>query len=71
MAKECFVSFRIALGMPKHSPYKDRVDQIIDKLVAGGFIEKWMEEINEKAKIDNRKVNCFPFRNINICSFRG
>ena len=57
MAKECFMSFRVGLSMPKHSPYKDRAHQIIEDLLAGGFVDRWMEEINEKGKIDNRKVS--------------
>ena len=57
MAKECFITFQVGLSMPKHSPYKDRVHQIIGKILAGGFVERWMEEINEKGKTDNRKVS--------------
>ena len=57
MAKECFMSFRVGLSMPKHSPYRDRAHQIIEDLLAGGFVDRWMEEINEKAIIYNRKVS--------------
>ena len=51
------MSFRIGLGMPRHSPYKQRVDKVIHKLVEGGFIERWMKEMNDKAQQDAKKVN--------------
>ena len=56
IAKECYVSFRIGLGMPKHSPYKDMVDKFIHKLVEGGFIDMWMKEMTKNARQDNKKV---------------
>ena len=68
MAKECYVSFRIGLAMPKHSPYKERVNQVIGKIVAGGFINRWLDEMNGKAERVNRQV-CFQlFSNINTFS---
>ena len=56
MAKECYVSFRIGLAMPKHSPYKQRVNEIIGRVVAGGFIDRWLTEMNENAERANRQV---------------
>ena len=58
VAKECYVSFKIGLAMPKYSPYKERVNQIIDLVVAGGFIQRWLNEMNGKAERENRQV-CF------------
>ena len=57
LARECYVSFRIGLGMPRYSPYKQRVDKVIHRLVEGGFINRWMKEMNDKAQQDAKKVN--------------
>ena len=57
MAKGCFLSFRIGLGMPKYSPYKDQVNKIVSRVVSGGFIEKWHQNMNDKAEARNRQVN--------------
>ena len=56
MTKECYISFKIGLAMPKNSPYTDRVNQIIDRVLAGGFIERWLVEMNEKAVRANAQV---------------
>jgi hypothetical protein len=69
VAKECYVSFKIGLAMPKHSPYKERVNQIIEKLVAGGFIERWLKEMNGKAEKANRQVSFHLFLIFNNGSF--
>ena len=42
--------------MPKHSPYKQRVNEIIGRVVAGGFIDRWLTEMNENAERANRQV---------------
>ena len=57
VAKECFLSFRIGLGMPKYSPYKNQVNKVMGRIVSGGFIEKWHRNMNDKAEAMNRQVN--------------
>ena len=56
IAKECLVSFSIGLAMPKHSPYKQRVNKIIGRLLSGGFTDKWLLEMNEKVEQEKRQV---------------
>ena len=42
--------------MPKYSPYKEQVNEVISRVLAGGFIERWLKDMNEKAERRNRQV---------------
>ena len=42
--------------MPKHSPYKSRVDQVIQRLSEGGFVDRWKKEMNSRAQKNNKMV---------------
>ena len=42
--------------MPKHSPYKSRLDQVIQRLVEGGFVDRWMKEMNSRAQKNKKMV---------------
>ena len=68
ISKECFVSFRVGLGMPKHSPYKSRVDLMIQRLIEGGFVDQWMMEMNSQAQKNKKMVN-LPLFFLNTLSF--
>ena len=55
---DCFYDIAIALGLGKHSPYRESIDRKITQLREGGFIEKWMKlgdfkQVKQKPRKDN------------------
>ncbi|KAK4298268.1 hypothetical protein Pmani_029375 [Petrolisthes manimaculis] len=63
IAKECFVPFRIGLGMPRFSVYTDRFNEVVGRVVEAGLVNQWFTDLLNKAerrqreKVRSREVN--------------
>jgi hypothetical protein len=42
--EECVVSMPISIGLDKNSPLKKKVNELIQYLIEGGFIDKWYRD---------------------------
>ncbi|CAL4058641.1 unnamed protein product, partial [Meganyctiphanes norvegica] len=56
IAKECYVPFRIGLGMPKDSVYTARFDDVIGRMVEAGMVTRWFNTLVDKAKQRQRET---------------
>ena len=50
-------SYLPGLAMPKHSPLKSMLDSEIIKIVEAGFVNKWLDDMNNLAQKYSRQVN--------------
>lgn len=57
MIPECPNSYNLAFVMARHSVYLDRVNAIILDINQFGFINKWIDEITFKVKLDSMLHN--------------
>ncbi|XP_045128433.1 ionotropic receptor 21a-like [Portunus trituberculatus] len=48
--RECFQAYRIALVMPKKSPYKPNFDAVVVQVVEAGLIRHWNEDILRRSR---------------------
>ncbi|XP_068201661.1 ionotropic receptor 21a-like [Palaemon carinicauda] len=54
VARECFVPFRIGLGMPRFSVYTSKFNSVIDHVVEGGMVSRWFQDLLDKAERKQR-----------------
>ncbi|ROT81116.1 chemosensory ionotropic receptor 21a [Penaeus vannamei] len=48
IAKECFVPFRIGLGMPRFSVYTQRFNEVVGRVVEAGMVSRWFQNLLTK-----------------------
>ncbi|XP_042886549.1 ionotropic receptor 21a-like [Penaeus japonicus] len=54
IAKECFVPFRIGLGMPRFSVYTERFNKVVGQVVEAGMVSRWFQDLLAKAEQKQR-----------------
>ncbi|XP_063883919.1 ionotropic receptor 21a-like [Scylla paramamosain] len=60
IAKQCFVPFRIGLGMPLFSIYTARFNDVVAKVVEAGLVSQWFKDLlstAERKQRNNLKKN--------------
>lgn len=48
---ECPKEYTIAYVLPKHSPFKERINDLLLRMTSGGLIQQWIEQIHFYYKI--------------------
>ncbi|XP_064101060.1 ionotropic receptor 21a-like [Macrobrachium nipponense] len=54
VTRECFVPFRVGLGMPRFSVYTSKFNAVIDRVVEGGMVSRWFQDLLHKAERKQR-----------------
>lgn len=66
LVKECPILYNIGFVFPKNSVFKERINEILLKLLNGGFMEKWIKDMHYTTTLQNIKELNFQYRNFKI-----
>lgn len=66
LVEECPILYNIGFVFPKHSVFKDRINEILLNLLNGGFMEKWIQDMYYTTKLQNIKEINFQYSNFKI-----
>ncbi|KAK7023518.1 hypothetical protein SK128_009434 [Halocaridina rubra] len=55
VTRECFVPFRIGLGMPRFSVYTKKFNAVISRVVEAGMVSHWFQNLLDKAEKKQRE----------------
>nr|XP_018901146.1 PREDICTED: uncharacterized protein LOC109033142 [Bemisia tabaci] len=59
--KDCSINMPISIGLQKNSPLKPRVDRFLRRVIEGGLVKKWLNDVmlvilTEEASLDSEEV---------------
>ncbi|XP_076250217.1 ionotropic receptor 21a-like [Rhynchophorus ferrugineus] len=46
--KDCIINMPVSLGLQKNSPLRFRMDKLIRRVVEGGLVQKWLDDVMQK-----------------------